>query len=159
MGLHATSKHRLRASGSSSKFRITGAPARGRLPQRQLVSRLSALERLAVAKSKQEDREKRTYLQCVDLHHPHSFQIDMSLDEREQLQEIRDAICFEASLDHDDDDDESNWHDLNSAAYNPSDAILFEEVLRGERTLDPSHHGGEFRELLVTMTEELGTKR
>jgi hypothetical protein len=82
----------------------------------------------------------------------------MSYDEKAQLQEIRDAVFFEAAYDGDEDD----WADeppQAEAFYNPGDAIRLNEVLHGEYPLDPSHHGGEFRELLETMVEELGPKR
>jgi hypothetical protein len=82
----------------------------------------------------------------------------MSLDEKKQLQEIRDAVMFEATYDGDDDE----WGDEPAppdVSYKPNDAVVFDEVLRGERMFDPSHHGGEFRELLETMAEELAPKR
>jgi hypothetical protein len=79
----------------------------------------------------------------------------MSVDEKQQLQDIRDATFLTEIYD---DDQDSNWFD-ESPSYNPSDGTMLDEVLRGERTLEPSHHGGEFRELLQTMSEELQPKR
>jgi hypothetical protein len=82
----------------------------------------------------------------------------MCVDEKEQLQEIRETIFFKPTY-GDDDDDWVDERPVGGASYNPSDAIMLDEVLRGERTLDPSHHGGEFRELLDTMANELNPKR
>jgi hypothetical protein len=79
----------------------------------------------------------------------------MSLDEKQQLQDIRDSVFFTAAYD---DDNDGDWED-EPQPYNPSGATVLSEVLRGERTLDPSHHGGEFHELLETMADELQPKR
>jgi hypothetical protein len=83
----------------------------------------------------------------------------MCVDEKEQLREIRETVFFQATYDHEDDDDWVDEHPVAGASYNPSDVLMLDEVLRGERTLDPSHHGGEFRELLDNMANELSPKR
>jgi hypothetical protein len=56
-----SSNRRVRTSGTSSKIRITGAPAGSRLPQRQTLSRLATLGVQATAKSRQEDKEQSMY--------------------------------------------------------------------------------------------------
>ena len=82
----------------------------------------------------------------------------MDVDQRAHLEDIKHAT-YNAPMtgadDWIDDDDE----DAFGRSYDLPDAVMMDEVLRGDRVMEPSHYGGEFQELLHEMAEELKSKQ
>jgi hypothetical protein len=82
----------------------------------------------------------------------------MSAEQRERLEEIKNATYDDldpAWQDEDEDGDENEQGNINSV----NDVEMMEDVLGGEALFDTSHHGGEFKEILRQMAAELRPKQ